>query len=429
MKKIIKSYWIVAVSAVALFAASCGHGGYNGQLLGVLDRPEWIMEIPYGMVYVHSGTLHVGPSDQDINAAMVQRPRSITVPGFFMDNTEITNNEYRQFTNWVRDSIAHKLMGDEYLIDPGGEHERIDWTKEIDWSTDDAKEKLADLMYDDQNSFWGQKAVDPGKLWYDFVYIDWKEAAKKENRDKPRSTFLKNNYIRIYPDTLCWIHDYTYAYNEPLTRNYYSHPAFDNYPVVGVNWKQATAFSIWRTRFMNDFNRQNARVDAEDFRLPFESEWEYAARGGHDNSPYPWGGPYLRNAKGCILANFKPMRGNYLEDGGVYTVKADAYFPNDFGLYNMSGNVSEWCADIYYENAYAFTHDLASAIKYDAKDGEGGDNPAMKRKVLRGGSWKDVGYKLQCGTREWEFQDTAKCYIGFRCIQSFLGRSLSDIQK
>jgi formylglycine-generating enzyme required for sulfatase activity len=126
------------------------------------------------------------------------------------------------------------------------------------------------------------------------------------------------------------------------------------------------------------------------------------------------------------------MRGNYLEDGGVYTVKADAYFPNDFGLYNMAGNVSEWCEDIYYENAYAFTHDLSSAIKYDAKDGkenEGGDNPAMKRKVLRGGSWKDVGYKLQCGTREWEFQDTAKCYIGFRCIQSFLGRSLSDIQK
>jgi gliding motility-associated lipoprotein GldK len=318
-------------------------------------------------------------------------------------------------------------MGDDYLLDPGGEHERINWEKEIDWAADNAGDKkLDELFYAPENSFWGQRAIDPGKLFYEFVYVDWKDAAKKENREKPRSAFLKNNYIRIYPDTLCWIHDYTYAYNEPLTRNYFNHPAFDNYPVVGVSWKQATAFSIWRTRFMNDFNRTNSRVEAEDFRLPYESEWEYAARGGHDNSPYPWGGPYLRNAKGCILANFKPMRGNYLEDGGVYTVKADAYFPNDFGLYNMSGNVAEWCADIYFENAYAFTHDLSSAIRYYAKDD---DKDAMKRKVLRGGSWKDIGYYLQCGSRHWEFQDTAKSYIGFRCIQSFLGRSMSDIQK
>ena len=426
MKKLFKNYLFIATATLGLIAAGCGHSGYNGQLLGVLDRPEAGFDIPYGMVYVHSGTLHVGPSDQDVNGTLVQRPRSITVQGFFMDNTEITNNEYRQFVYWVRDSIAHKLLGDDYLLDPGGEHERINWDKEIDWTLEDNKDKLSDLFYTPENSFWGQKAVDPGKLQYDFVWIDWREAAKKENRTKPRNQFLKNEIIGIYPDTMCWIHDFTYAYNEPLTRNYFNHPAFDNYPVVGVNWKQAKAFSIWRTRFMSDFNRLNGKMDGDDFRLPYESEWEYAARGGHDNSPYPWGGPYLRNAKGCILANFKPMRGNYLEDGGVYTVKADAYFPNDFGLYNMAGNVSEWCEDIYFENAYAFTHDLESAISYVAKDE---DKNAMKRKVIRGGSWKDIGYKLQCGVREYEFQDTAKCYIGFRCIQTFLGRSLSDLQK
>jgi hypothetical protein len=96
---------------------------------------------------------------------------------------------------------------------------------------------------------------------------------------------------------------------------------------------------------------------------------------------------YVRNSKGCLLANFKPGRGNYPEDGGLYTVKADAYFPNDYGLYNMAGNVAEWTSSAFYENAYSFIHDLNPDIRYDAK---GSDPEAYKRKVIRGGSWKDV---------------------------------------
>jgi gliding motility-associated lipoprotein GldK len=157
--------------------------------------------------------------------------------------------------------------------------------------------------------------------------------------------------------------------------------------------------------------------------LPTEHEWEYAARGGHDLAPYPWGGYYTRNAKGCLLANFKPGRGNYPEDGGQYTVKADAYFPNDYGLFNMSGNVAEWTSSAFYENAYSFMHDLNPDIRYDAKD----DDPeAFKRKVTRGGSWKDIAWFLQTGNRHWEYQDTTKSYIGFRCALTFLGRSIND---
>ncbi len=424
MKKSINhSIWFVIAS---LLLYSCGKSGYNGQLLGVQNRPDWNVEIPYGMVYIPSGTIHVGPSDQDVNNALVQRAKSISLQGFYMDNTEITNNEYRQFFEWVRDSIAHKLLGGEYILNEGEESERINWEKTIDWNAEENQDALEELFYPVTERFWGQKQLDPAKFNYDYVWIDLKEAAKKENRGKPRSTFLKNEIINIYPDTLCWVHDYTYSYNEPMTRQYFNHPAFDNYPVVGVNFKQATAFNTWRTRFMRDYNVLNGKWAPEEIRLPTEGEWEYAARGGHDNSPYPWGGPYLRNAKGCILANFKPMRGNYPEDGGLYTVKADAYFPNDFGLYNMAGNVSEWTSSAYYENAYSFTHDLNPDIRYDATDE---DADAMKRKVIRGGSWKDIGYYLQCGTRHWEFQDTAKCYIGFRSVQTFLGRSMSDYQK
>ena len=144
-----------------------------------------------------------------------------------------------------------------------------------------------------------------------------------------------------------------------------------------------------------------------------EAQWEYAARGGRSQAPYPWGGPYLRNKKGCLLANFKPGRGNYPEDGGFYTVRADAYWPNDFGLYNMAGNVAEWTSSLYYEGGYNFQHDMNPDIRYNAT---ASDFPRMKRKVIRGGSWKDVGYFLQTSTRNYEYQDTAKAYIGFRCV-------------
>ena len=217
----------------------------------------------------------------------------------------------------------------------------------------------------------------------------------------------------VYPDSLAWVRDFAYSYNEPMAKRYFGHPAFGNYPVVGVSWKQATAFCEWRTHYMNAWLEGKKRTPESDFRLPTEAQWEYAARGGRSQSPFPWGGPYLRNKKGCLLANFKPGRGNYPEDGGFYTVRADAYWPNDFGLYNMAGNVAEWTSSLYYEGGYNFQHDMNPDIRWNAKDS---DPPRMKRKVLRGGSWKDVGFFLQTSTRNYEYQDTAKSYIGFRSV-------------
>jgi gliding motility-associated lipoprotein GldK len=149
------------------------------------------------------------------------------------------------------------------------------------------------------------------------------------------------------------------------------------------------------------------------FRLPSEAEWEYAARGGRDLAPFPWGGPYIRNMKGCMLANFKPGRGNYYDDGFSYTSPVGSYFANDYGLYDMSGNVSEWCEDAFFEASVPVVWDL-NPTYFDAGE---------PRKVIRGGSWKDIGYFLQNGSRTFEYQDTSKSFVGFRCVVTYLGRS------
>jgi gliding motility-associated lipoprotein GldK len=410
---------LVTLILITAVVTSCGKSGKSkgipndGQLHGVTPGSKYSLPKPPGMIYIPQGTFHMGPSDEDISYAFTARNKQISINGFWMDATEITNNEYRQFTNWVRDSIAASILN--YKKAGGDGQEIIDWTKAktIKWSDPKITEQLNAMIVTPDNRIFGKKELDADKLIYHSETFDYKDAAKRENATKPRSQFIIKKDIKIYPDTLVWIRDFSYSYNEPMSKRYYSHPAFGNYPVVGVSWKQATAFCEWRTNYLNAFLESKKRVTESDFRLPTEAEWEYAARGGRSQAPYPWGGYYLRNKKGCLLANFKPGRGNYPEDGGFYTVRADAYWPNDFGLYNMAGNVAEWTSSLYYEGAYNFQHDMNPDIRWSAKES---DPPRMKRKVIRGGSWKDVGYFLQTSARNYEYQDTAKSYIGFRCV-------------
>ena len=423
MKRFALGY--VIVLGVLLTLAGCQtSSGPSGQLIGVDDRPEWDHINPYGLAYVPSGTFHAGPSDQDVNHTLQQRSQAKSVQGFYMDDTEVTNNEYRQFVHYVRDSIAHTILGHFEESDSDSGEEKIDWSYEIDWASDgEDAGSLDEMFYSGDDQFQGRKELDVTKLVYQYDWYDWKAAAAKGRRNENRSSFIVEEETEIYPDTLCWVHDFSYSYNEPMTRNYFWHPAFDDYPVVGVNWSQSNAFCSWRTKLWNDNATEIGQTMGEEFRLPFEHEWEYAARGGLEHAPYPWGGPYVRNRKGCLLANFKPGRGNYPEDGGFYTVRADSYHPNDYGLYNMAGNVAEWTSTAFYENAYAFDHDMNPDIRLDAGDEA---TETMKRKVIRGGSWKDIAYYIQTGTRHWEYQDTAKSYIGFRCALTFLGRSIDD---
>ena len=645
----------------------------EGNLVGVSGRDTWYPDVlgpgkvPLGMVYVPSGAYQAGEDDEDIMGWHTARKRTVSVPAFYMDATEISNNEYRQFVHWVRDSIAREKLyrrsydeeaerwvnvPDNFFKEPyrtlmamgsdvqggntpfqlfmdstngtevdktimtmlgnydkskgkgkklvngfqydqkkygvtGGPDEKFDvimsdddlrgifqmysgaakknapdktsakgastktkynqggrlenrkyftlnWMEPIDYEDPEIAFMLSDMYLSEAERFYNRREIDTRLLYFDYYWIDYKEAARRgkvitksidarktfsydslnpeadnsiyqrsrreplgkdyKSNDQHRSTlmtmdqntnkvwvdtsvyteqwseftrlndtsslrgtilqnpgqdldlgftnskgshnairghsdrsrFIIKERINIYPDTLCWVRDFTYSNKSAMTQNYFWNSAYDNYPVVGVTWSQAKAFSVWRTQIFHSWLQTNGDLFVNDFRLPTESEWERGARGDLDNMQYPWGGPYIRNSSGCFLANFKPMRGRYFEDGGFYTVKVYSYNPNGFGLYCMSGNVAEWCSTAYDESTYEFAHDMAQDYEYDAKDGEA---PAKKRKVLRGGSWKDIGYYLMNATRTYEYQDTAKSYIGFRNTMTHLGRGGKDIEQ
>jgi len=510
MKKI-----LILASFVAVVA---GCNKRSGELVGVVGREKWYQPDPFGTLFIPMGSYHMGPDDEEAPMAHTTKSKMVSVQAFYIDDSEISNNEYRQFVYWVRDSIARRLLiaggqeedyglpqeeflnmwpvytGDNNLQDP-----YVNWEKEVDWGSadEDIRSILQPMYLPESERFYNRKQIDTRKLNYEYYWIDIRLAASKNNRfaanrsadnqdpahdykkaeyingvtlndgnngtagspstpvtdpakdnktlgtynvkdqfsngpgiyqarerkNVDRSVFVVKHIINVYPDTLAWVHDYTYSFNEPLTNMYFWHPSYDDYPVVGISWKQARAFSIWRTQLLNNYLVGTGQSIVNDFRLPTESEWEYAARGGLEKSPYPWGGPYIRNAKGCFLGNFKPMRGSYVDDGGFHTLYVYSYNPNDYGLYCMAGNVSEWTSNAFDEAAYDYQHDLNADYVYEAQDKE---QPVMKRKVIRGGSWKDVGYYLQTSARTYEYQDTAKCYLGFRNVMTYLGRSKFD---
>ena len=439
---------LLVLSFVILALVSCSNTN-QGELVGVRKRSVvFNHHKPFGMAFIPQGSYTMGVGGQDIASTQITQPKTISVSSFYMDETEITNNEYREFVNWVRDSIARKILGDTelsdtYLItqDPRtGELYDVpvlNWDEKIDWTNE---ELVEELFIPEAERFFGKKEIDTRKLYYEYYWIDLQAAARKDfqseanyedasfaNRSqcmRDRSVFIKKEKINVYPDTLAWVYDYAHSFNDPLTEKYFWHVAYDHYPVVGVNWNQAKAFCIWRTEKLNKYLKSHKDETASllEYRLPTEAEWEWAARGGNHMNPYPWGGPYTRNDRGCFLANFKPLRGNYIADGALRTTIVGHYPPNDWGLYDMAGNVAEWTNSAYDPLSYN-TWDINPNYTYNAK---ATDPAIMKRKVIRGGSWKDIAYYLEVTTRTYEYQDTAKCYIGFRCVQPFLGRNEGD---
>lgn len=433
---------ILFLSTVVALLSGCAGSG-NGELIGGTDRLVWNPTDPYGMVFIPQGSFVMGPSDQDVPFANVSTNQRVSVGAFYMDETEITNNEYRQFERWVVDSMIRTEMnvfkknrGDtllsKYVVN-GDTLRLIDWNVRIN-ANDEKYKFLYDSLFI-KTYVDGKPIKEEDNFIYRYEVLDVRTLSKSNKTDEEaidqmdpstyRDNFVVEKEVKMYPSTLDYQSDYAYANNETDATFNYEHIAHDDYPVVGITWEQATAFSHWRTHIMNSFLRAQGEPLLPDFRLPTETEWEYAARGSLSQSPYPWGGPYTRNMRGCFLANFKPLRGNYIADGGLKAIKVRQYNPNNYGLYDMAGNVAEWTSTVYDETSGSYSHDMNSDNSYIS---ENGDADVLKRKVTRGGSWKDISYFIQNSTRTYEYDDVSTSYLGFRCVMDFLGRDKKDFQ-
>ncbi|MDR2920384.1 MAG: SUMF1/EgtB/PvdO family nonheme iron enzyme [Tannerella sp.] len=466
---------VLAVTALFTSLTSCGKllSGDGGEVVGArlaaFNEPA-----PYGMVLVKRGSFEMGPADNDSLWGFTAETKGVSFEAFWMDETEITNAKYRQFVYWVRDSIIRERLADpEYggndlfkitedrYGDPVTPH--LDWNRPIPWkrANEDELRAIESVYY--THPVTGEKDIDKRQMNYKYEWFDYTAEALRRNQldpyarerntdiqidpnqvimiskdtayfddngrpvnltiTRPLSTpadFLHTRIVNIYPDETSWINDFKNAYNEPYLRMYFTHPGYDDYPVVGTSWEQATAFCVWRTEYYKKSSNLPAGQVVQSFRLPTESEWEYAARAGKSENKYPWSDATLQNDKGCFMANFKPGDGNYTEDGHLITARVASFPPNEFGLYDMAGNVAEWTSSIYTESGQSQTSDLNPDLNYNAAKEDPYD---MKKKVVRGGSWKDVAQFIRSDMRTYEYQNETRSYIGFRCVRTQVGFS------
>ena len=471
-KTLVLLFLVAILTGCGLFG---GKSGQSSRSTGWEYNSEETGNIPYlsgyeqetgpGLVFIQGGTFAMGRIEEDVMHKWDNHPRRVTIASFYMDETEVSNQDYREYLHW----LGRVYPGDRDIINAA------------------------------------------------------------------------------LPDTALWRSEL--AYNEPYVNNYLRHPAYSDYPVVGVSWEQAERYCSWRTDRVNEkimvekgilqhdntqsgqniFTTQTylgglydgtagerpqessdgttRRVIWEDgimlptYRLPTEAEWEYAAYGliGNtedelltDRKIYPWNGSYLREdrgkTKGRLRANFVRGRGDLMGMAGALNDNADitapvfSYQPNDYGLYCMSGNVNEWVADVYrplsfldVEEFQPFRGNVITVARRDAngelirndygeliqdtvadyrnfKDGspesqaiDGIDwNAEQERttanmyiqgtepgsfsslindevRVYKGGSWKDRPYWLVPGTRRYLEQTKAQNDLGFRCAMTRVG--------
>lgn len=468
----------ILVFATTLVLSSCFGGkmtssqGRGGEVVGVGGGRGFSEPTPYGMTLVKRGFLKMGIDSQDSLWGKKTPVREISVDGFWMDETEITNSEYKQFVNWVKDSIIRERLadpafaGDEtYKItedkngDPVKPH--LNWKKPLPRKPNEDEQRAFNSLYV-VNPVTGEKSIDASQLNYRYEVYDYVTAALRRNRlnaqernlntdvavdpnevvmiskdtayiddeghivretiNRPLSgpwDFLNTYIVNVYPDTTCWVNDFRNSDNELYLRNYFSNPTYNEYPVVGVTWEQANAFCAWRTDYLLKGLGGEARY-IQRYRLPTEAEWEYAARGKEGNE-FPWENKDVKSGDGCFYANFKPDKGNYTEDGNLITSRVGIYKANSNGLYDMAGNVAEWTSTIYTEAGVDAMNDLNPQLSYNAAKE---DPYRLKKKSVRGGSWKDPKSYIRSAWRSWEYQNQPRSYIGFRCVRSLASSSV-----
>ncbi|WP_051292666.1 SUMF1/EgtB/PvdO family nonheme iron enzyme [Olivibacter sitiensis] len=373
---------------------------------------------PPGMVYVPSGTiLYKGIDD----SSAVHR--NVSVSAFFIDETEVNNLQYRTFVNWVADSVAitDYLQDDSYFIQPKGNTVAADSGRRfINWSKVGSKSPLwekgtaeeRDKLLPMTMMKGTRRVLDPEKAKYRLYYI---RMAGGNTGEYVMDT------ISVWPKETVWSSDFPNSQMQVMDQNYFTNKIYDYNPVVGVTWKQARAYADWRGIQLAKEMKKNPVLRDFDlvFSLPTEVQWQYAAEGKIDPADTIDRTKKTiedkKTGKEKLALNFKQGEGTYSRDGSTFTLPVKSYTPNAFGLYNTAGNVSEWTMDAYSPSASAFVNDLNPVLLYDVPDDA---NPLMKRKVVRGGSWKDNGNMLNSDARTYEEQDMPRSYIGFRCVMS-----------
>jgi len=535
------TFTFLSFSAAALFSVFCNaQDNKKNRTRPVVPYNHATLAAPLGMVYIKGGSTKIiyNQSSTDTNSY-----KRVALSAFFMDKTEVTNQQYRKFVNWVIDSIAitKYLKDDKYFIEDAKDtktgapatasvatasvtpttppvtdtlqlagvnpapvadtnsnkiptavkssdtvRRRIDWSKVdheklFDTKNAEVRGKLQPMLDENGN-------IKKEMYVFDFTYLKTNGSANP----KEKKTKYVTEPLNIYPDEKVWQEDLSNSQTDLYVENYFKAPPFDDYPVVGVTWKQARAYCAWRSLSavhyynMPDYMKYYHLV----YTLPSEAQWVYAAQGFYDmirnttdtlikpedlklpsdstvtphdsayvamvakhaadDSVYQeilderktaaqgnmYIADYLNRKKRShavykiegrdivdstpvhkdhygMLTNFKQGEGDYNEDGGSLTLPVMAYAPNDFGLYNMEGNVSEWMMDAYSPSAFYFVSDLNPVLLYDA---DSSDADAMKRKVVRGGSFMSNAQSLGPYYRDLELQNVAHCYLGFRCV-------------
>lgn len=238
----------------------------------------------------------------------------------------------------------------------------------------------------------------------------------------------KEEFIKAKPDQKQWmyINGIKNSFNEPMTNLYFSHPAYNDYPINNISREGAEMYCNWLTSETAKVKKKN-KEPLNDVRIPSNFEWMIAAYGGNKQQAYfPWGTPYTRNQKGCYLVNYKPVldsndnlidspdgvegvQNKYAADGGFHTVNVKSYVPNPYGLYNMSGNVAEMVWNCPQSEERGKYNDLIFCDKNDRIPG------------TKGGGWlSDYNELAINGVDKYKGKTDAHANIGFRVVVTFL---------
>lgn len=448
--------------------------------------------LPYSLrFYIDTADISIKPEQIEmVLDSNYNVPYDKYLQPFYFRKYEVTNAEYREFVNYVRDSIAHTILG--YVDDPDklGQHFilpkdyspfveitdttkitfYINWKEKINWEDEEVKLILEDsicgIFLPKHERFYSRKRIDPRKLNYEY----YKEIDVKVIKTK----------INVYPDTLSWVNDFSYTFNEPMTQNYFWHPAYNDYPVVGVTYYQAIAFLHWKTqKHQKELDAKGIKIKIE-YDLPTEAEWDIAATAElceKEISIYTNNYYYLadenwitdlslkqdRNGRRTDSINEKTnthfvtltqdnlfeqlkknwiFRGDLRFDGAIHTQKSviEKGTKNDLlnlnkdelGICFMGGNVSEWLKESYEENwnpIFTKRQELLKTFQgedtkilsqiemyYDKRNAKDG-------KLVRGSNWWDERFLNKLGkniegmnAKLFVSPDSAHCTLGFRYV-------------